>query len=78
MEGPYEIQVLIHKSESGGYWATVAQLPGVFAAGDTREELMECLAEAIGLYIDETGVPKGMEPVEIERFSLQGKDLLPA
>lgn len=77
MEKHYEIQVLIHKGENG-LWATVAQLPGVFATGRNQEELVECLNEAIELYLDETGVPEGMEPVEIRNFSLHRDGLVPA
>lgn len=39
--------MIIHEAEEGSLWAEVPQLPGVFAAGDTQEELRECLLEAI-------------------------------
>ncbi len=77
MEKEYQIQVLIHKGENG-FWATVAQLPGVFAAGKTHEELVECLSEAIELYMDEVGVPDALEQVEIQNFSLHRDGLVPA
>lgn len=78
MEKKYEVQVLIHKDGKGGLWATVAQLPGVFATGRDHAELVECLNEAIDLYLEETGIPEGMEPVEIQNFNLQGDGLVPA
>jgi predicted RNase H-like HicB family nuclease len=33
--------------EDGAFWATVAQIPGVFATGETLDELRECLHEGI-------------------------------
>ncbi|HEY1688357.1 MAG TPA: hypothetical protein VGF95_05775 [Solirubrobacteraceae bacterium] len=43
------------RSEDGSFWATVEQFPGVFATGDTLEELHESLLEGIGLYLAEPG-----------------------
>ncbi|MDQ4124342.1 MAG: type II toxin-antitoxin system HicB family antitoxin [Actinomycetota bacterium] len=79
MDKQYEIQVLIRKDETG-YWATVAELPGVFAAGRTRAELLECLDEAIRLYLDETGVPPELAdpPIRVEKFNLNEGGLVPA
>jgi predicted RNase H-like HicB family nuclease len=51
----------------------------VFAAGETHEELVECLSEAIELYLEETGIPPELEQrVEIQTFSLTGDRLIPA
>jgi len=33
--------------EDGMLWATVDELPGVFASGENHDELLEALAEAI-------------------------------
>lgn len=78
MEKQYQVQVLIHSGDNG-YWATVAQLPGVFAAGETHQELMECLNEAIELYLEESGPPPELEEhVEIQTFNLSGDRLVPA
>ena len=79
MDKQYEIQVLIHEDETG-YWATVAELPGVFAAGGRREELLECLDEAIRLYLDDTGIPPELEgpPIQVERFNVTQRGLVPA
>lgn len=41
--------VKVH-DEDGGYWAEVEELPGCFASGDTFDELLEALSEAVGLY----------------------------
>lgn len=42
----------IHR-EAGAYWADVPELPGVFATGDTLEELFESLREGVSLVLDE-------------------------
>ncbi len=79
MDKAYEVQVLIRTDERG-LWATVAELPGVFAAGSTYEELLECLNEAIGLYLDETGVPPDLaeQRVQVRKFTLQRNRLASA
>jgi predicted RNase H-like HicB family nuclease len=79
MDKPYEIQVLIRTDDSG-FWATVAELPGVFAAGSTRAELLQSLDEAVRLYLDETGIPAELEDqrVEVQKFSLRAGGLVPA
>ena len=45
-----QYRVLI-RQEDGTYWATVDELPGVFATGDTLDELKEAVVEAITLYL---------------------------
>lgn len=53
--GLMELEVIVHHdSETGAYWAEVVQLPGCFAAGQTREELDKSLAEAVRLYLEDT------------------------
>jgi predicted RNase H-like HicB family nuclease len=49
-----EFVVKVH-TEDGSYWAQVVELPGVFASGDTLDELVEALGEAISLYRNEAG-----------------------
>jgi predicted RNase H-like HicB family nuclease len=39
--------------EDGPYWAEIPDLPGVFASGDTVDELFEALKEAVALYLGE-------------------------
>ncbi|MHB8234855.1 MAG: type II toxin-antitoxin system HicB family antitoxin [Solirubrobacteraceae bacterium] len=47
-----EIQAQIH-CEDGMYWAEVASHPGLFASGETLDELKEALVEAWFLYTQE-------------------------
>lgn len=41
--------------EDGAFWATVEEFPGVFATGDTLDELRVSLQEGIALYLAEPG-----------------------
>jgi predicted RNase H-like HicB family nuclease len=45
-----EYTARIHHEDSS-YWAEVPELPGVFASGDTLDELLEGLKEAVALYL---------------------------
>lgn len=47
-----EYTVRVHH-EDDSLWAEVIELPGVFATGDTMDELAESLGEAISLYLDD-------------------------
>ncbi|MEW6263967.1 MAG: type II toxin-antitoxin system HicB family antitoxin [Thermodesulfobacteriota bacterium] len=42
-----KFKVIVHPAEEGGYWAEVPALPGCVTEGDTWEELMANLREAI-------------------------------
>jgi len=42
-----EYTVILHKAEEGGYWAEVPALESCFSQGDTMEETLENIREAI-------------------------------
>ena len=42
-----KLQIIVHPAEEGGYWAEVPAIPGCATQGDTREELLLNLREAI-------------------------------
>jgi predicted RNase H-like HicB family nuclease len=42
-----KIKAIIHPAEEGGYWAEVPALPGCVTEGDTKEEVLENLKDAI-------------------------------
>jgi predicted RNase H-like HicB family nuclease len=44
-----EHQARVH-FEDGMYWVEVPDLPGLFASGETPEELNEALSEALSMY----------------------------
>jgi predicted RNase H-like HicB family nuclease len=41
------LKVIVHEAEEGGYWAEVPSIPGCATQGDTFEELLRNLYEAI-------------------------------
>ncbi|MFN6561461.1 MAG: type II toxin-antitoxin system HicB family antitoxin [Nostoc sp. ChiSLP01] len=42
-----KIRAIIHLAEEGGYWAEVPALPGCVTEGETMEEVMANLKDAI-------------------------------
>lgn len=46
-----EIEALVHE-EDGSFWAEVSACPGLFASGETLDELAEAVREAWLIYHD--------------------------
>lgn len=46
-ESSMKIKVVVHEAEEGGFWAEVPAIPGCATQGETMEELMANLHEAI-------------------------------
>ena len=42
-----KLKVIVHEAEEGGYWAEVPSIPGCANQGDTFEELLRNLYEAV-------------------------------
>ncbi|OGW77354.1 MAG: hypothetical protein A3I73_02125 [Omnitrophica bacterium RIFCSPLOWO2_02_FULL_45_16] len=42
-----KLKVIIHKAEEGGYWAEVPAIPGCATQGETFEELLSNIYEAV-------------------------------
>ena len=59
-----KIKVVVHEAEEGGYWAEVPAIPGCATQGETYEELLKNLQEAIEACLS----------VEIEQPKATGKD----
>lgn len=47
-----KLQVILEPSDEGGYTAYVPALPGCISEGDTLEEAMANIREAIELYLE--------------------------
>ncbi len=47
-----EYTVILHKAEEGGYWVEVPALPGCFSQGETVEEALTNIREAITTHLD--------------------------
>lgn len=63
MSEPLHIKVRL---EDGALWATVDEYPGVFATGDTLEELRASLEEGISLYLSEPGTSVSVKIAGLE------------
>ncbi len=59
-----KLKVVIHEAEEGGYWAEVPSIPGCATEGDTFEELLNNLYEAV----------EGCLSVDVEEPKKTGKD----
>ncbi len=42
-----KLKVIIHEAEEGGYWAEVPAIPGCMTQGQTLQELIENLYDAV-------------------------------
>jgi predicted RNase H-like HicB family nuclease len=47
-----QVQVVLEPQEEGGFTASVPSLPGCISQGETREEALENIKEAIALYLE--------------------------
>jgi len=64
-----KVRVVLEPSEEGGYTVYVPALPGCISEGDTRDEALANVREAIELYLepveDDAGFSPDAETVEI-------------
>jgi antitoxin HicB len=58
--------VLMDKNETGGYTVTVPSLPGCVSEGDSWDEALKNIEEAIAGYIETLKILKKPVPVEVE------------
>ena len=42
-----KLKVIVHEAEEGGYWAEVPAIPGCATQGETFEELLKNIYEAV-------------------------------
>ena len=59
-----KIKVVVHEAEEGGYWAEVPAIPGCATQGETFEELLKNLYEAV----------EGCLSVDVEKAKSTDKD----
>jgi predicted RNase H-like HicB family nuclease len=64
-----KIRVRLEPSDEGGYTAVVPALPGCISEGDSREQALQNIKEAIKLYLepveDDQAYSEGVEELEI-------------
>ncbi len=54
-----KLEVIVHQAEEGGYWAEVPSIPGCATQGETFDELLKNLSEAIeGCLSANVSIPK--------------------
>ena len=63
-----QYSVIVHPAEEGGFWVDVPALPGCYSQGETVDEALVNVREAIGLYLealrdDGQDVPKDADVV---------------
>ena len=59
-----KLKVIVHIAEEGGFWAEVPAIPGCATQGDTLDELLKNVHEAI----------EGCLSVEIETAGMEATD----
>ena len=62
-----KLRIVLEPSEDGGYTVYVPSLPGCISEGNTREEALTNIKEAIELYL---------EPVEDDRVPENNAEIL--
>ena len=67
-----EFEVLLTPEADGGYSVTVPALPGCTSQGETREQAIQMIREAIELYLEslEARDDPLPAPIEIERVTI--------
>jgi predicted RNase H-like HicB family nuclease len=65
VEVEVKIKVVVHEADEGGYWAEVPAIPGCATQGETFEELLQNLYEAV----------EGCLSVDVETPKSGGKEL---
>jgi predicted RNase H-like HicB family nuclease len=58
-----KLQVVVHEAKEGGYWAEVPAIPGCATQGETFEDLLKNLYEAV----------EGCLSVEVGKHKPRGK-----
>ncbi len=59
-----KLKVIVHEAEEGGFWAEVPAIPGCATEGETFEDLLKNLYEAV----------EGCLAVQIETPAVTGRD----
>jgi predicted RNase H-like HicB family nuclease len=63
-ENDMKLKVIIHEAEEGGYWAEVPAIPGCMTQGETMQELIENLYDAV----------EGCLSIDMDKIQLKHND----
>ena len=66
-----EYTVIMHPAEEGGYWAEIPALPGCYSQGETLEEVIQNVKEAVESHVD--ALKQDNQVVPVERGLMIGK-----
>ncbi len=58
------IRLLVHRDDDESLWAEVPQYPGVFASGESMDELLEAVVEAITMVMFDGVGEASAEPTD--------------
>ena len=59
-----KLKVVVHEAKEGGYWAEVPSIPGCATQGETFDELLSNISEAV----------EGCLSVDIQEIAVSGND----
>ena len=59
-----KLKVIVHEAEEGGYWAEVPSIPGCATQGETFDELLSNIYEAV----------EGCLSIDMKDIKTTGKD----
>ena len=59
-----KLRVIVHEADEGGYWAEIPSIPGCATQGDTFDELLSNIYEAV----------EGCLSVDVKDIKLTDKD----
>ena len=59
-----KLKVVVHEAEDGGFWAEVPSIPGCATQGDSFDELLSNIYEAV----------EGCLSVDVQDIPVSGKD----
>ena len=59
-----KLKVVVHEAEEGGFWAQVPSIPGCATQGDSFDELLSNIYEAV----------EGCLSVDVQDIPVSGKD----
>lgn len=59
-----KLKVVVHEAEEGGYWAEIPSIPGCATQGETFDELLSNIYEAV----------EGCLSVDVQDITLSEKD----
>jgi predicted RNase H-like HicB family nuclease len=64
-----KLNAIIHEAEEGGYWAEIPAIPGCVSQGDTLDEVLVNISEAVAgclfIQIDESSINNNDRVMEI-------------